>query len=258
MAVRKFGFFDFRNYIPLEMKALNDGSISVGKASSDTTVSAWHTPAGPLALAQLGACGVAPGLAPVLTTNGWNLPYAATNALGCELCPLNVATTSAANSCNFVLGTDPSFFVQATFQIATVANDLIVGVGFRTAGAFNGTTANYTTLANWLTTTTLYNDVIFLGDEAGTLHSVYHSNSASNGADTSTTQTTTNATNVTLKVIVNSAGTQASFYVNGSAASFGATGTLAGTHTVVPFFVGLQGAGAQTLINIQSLMWGYV
>ena len=96
MAVRKFGYFDFRNYAPVALKELNDGSITVGVASSDTAVGQWVTPAGSLLYAQVGAAGVAPGLTPVLTANGWNMPYAATNALGVEVSPARTFPMPAA------------------------------------------------------------------------------------------------------------------------------------------------------------------
>ena len=254
MAVRKFGYFDFRNYAPVALKELNDGSITVGVASSDTAVGQWVTPAGSLLYAQVGAAGVAPGLTPVLTANGWNMPYAATNALGVEVSPCpNIS--NASSNCQFTIGTDAAFYVQCTFQCATVANVLMAGVGFRTAGAFNGTTANYTVANMYAAGATLYNDTLGVFNEAGTAFTESKTNAAV-GVHTSTTQTETNATNVTYRVQVN--GTAVTYYRNGVLTSAGSTATAAGTNILVPAMYMIQGAAAQSLINVQSFGWGRV
>lgn len=255
MAIRKFGWFDFRNYAGnMQCLAANAAAAFATSTTADQQNDAWWTPDGTLYMCQILAASA--NLSPILTSNGWTLPYSTANSGGIEIVP-NIISNANSKSC-FTLGTDVGFWVQATFQCATVANATMIGVGFRTAGAFNGTSSNYATIANWVASATLYNDVIgvFL-ETASLLHTLQHSNTVT-GTDTSTTVTMANTTNVTLRCQIATGGTAVTYLLNGATFATGGTNTCSGTDVLVPFFAVTAGSGSTTTTNLQTFGWGYL
>ena len=254
MAVRKFANYDFRGQSAGSIKTSPSGAgtINVIGVSNATDVDVYTFPGQPLPLmfSQLGAQGASIQVGN--TANGLILPVAVGASLGCAIETANVSSPSSP-AC-FTVGTDPAFYAQATFQLATGANNRIVGVGFHTATTLDATVGDWTVANLVAANATPYADFAFAGFEATAAHSTMKTNSGA-GTDTPTGGAILgNGVNVTMRVMVSATRVVTTTQNGGTLTTFG---TLTNAIVVSPFFVYIGDAATGTTCNIQNFQWGW-
>lgn len=107
---------------------------------------------------NLASTAIAAGFAP--TASGWLIPCDAA-AEGSEY----TQGILSGPAVSFTTGTDPAFFIRATFKSTTIANTTCCFIGFRKLGAYEAA------FSNLATTITAYDEAVMLGveDTSGTL-----------------------------------------------------------------------------------------
>jgi hypothetical protein len=151
-------------------------------------------------------------------------------------------TVNAKNA--FVIGTSPAFYVQATFNIATLADVADVYLGFRKVQTYQATIpAGYTDYAT-----------IGVHGAAGEIELQTQIGSGGNTI-TDTTNAITAATNFTVRVNVSATGV-VTYLLNGVAPTTVAAYTFTSALTVVPYLIYTSAAGAHAEVDFVSYQCG--
>jgi hypothetical protein len=221
-------------------------SASTGGVAAVTinTYNVWAEPQWSAAFEQYNTT-VSSAIAPTMSgTAGQGLNIDTINGAASKT--IEITEGNTVNSKNaFVVGTSPAFFVQAGFNINTLANVTDLYVGFRKVQTYQATVpAGYT-------------DYATIGVHSTAGHIQLQTQAASGGNTvTDTTNLATAGTNFTLQVNVSAAGV-VTYLINGAAPTVTAAYTLTGALTVVPYIVYSTPAGGHTEVDLVSYQCGF-
>jgi hypothetical protein len=183
---------------------------------------------------------VATNIGPIITSTGLNIDHIGSAAS--KIIEITRGVTAGSPD-SFVAGTSAAFYVQATFNINTLADVTDLFIGFRKAQAYQNT---------GLTT---YTDYATIGVHSTAGEIQLQTQIASGGNTvTDTTQAILAATNFTIRVNVSSAGV-VTYLLNGAAPTTVAAYTLA-ANTVVPFIWYATPAGGHAEVDIVNYQCG--
>lgn len=208
------------------MSALTGGVAAV----TINTTNVWSVPQWGASFEQYNTT-VASAIAPTMSsTAGQGLNIDTIGGAASKI--IEITEGNSVNCKNaFVIGTSAAFYVQATFNIATLADVTDFYVGFRKQQAYQATIpAGYTDYAT-----------IGVHSTAGEIQLQTQVGSGGNTV-TDTTQAITAATNFTVRVNVSAAGV-VTYQLNGSAPTTVAAYTFTSALTVIPFIIYSTPAG---------------
>jgi|GEM_PF-1214149 hypothetical protein len=188
---------------------------------------------------------VSSAIAPTLSTtagNGLNIDTIG----GAASKTIEITEGNSVNSKNaFVTGTSAAFYVQASFNVAIIADVTDLYVGFRKVQAYQATVpAGYTDYAT-----------MGVHGISGLLESQTQVGSGGN-IITSSTQSITAATTFTIRVNVNAAGV-VTYLINGAVPSASAAYTFTSASTVIPYIIYTTPAGGHAEVDLVNYQCGF-
>jgi hypothetical protein len=237
------------NYLGLATTDQLLALLATGAAFAGTTAALHHLymPQGTiLAVFPLGA---GQTLAPAIVATGLDIGGDQTSTEGYEI----ASHCFGAQGRPFIIGRDPTFYMQATVLITDASGVNPMLIGFRRAGAVNGTLKSYADYAG-IGCDTAANPML--------LKTITEKNGAGD-TSTSTTQTLADARALTVRVTVSDAGVVTFAHDAGTLGTLAApTVTQAFTFDtgdpVIPFIHFLNAADLCDAFVIESLEVGYV
>ena len=221
------------------MSALTGGVAAV----TINTTNVWSVPQWGASFEQYNTT-VATAIAPTMSTtagNGLNI-----DSIGAAVSKIIEITEGNSVNCKnaFVIGTSPAFYVQASFNIATLADVTDFYIGFRKQQAYQATIpAGYTDYAT-----------IGVHSTAGEVQLQTQVGSGGNTV-TDTTQAVVAATTFTVRVNV-SAGGVVTYQLNGATPTTVAAYTFTSALTVIPFIIYSTPAGGHAEADLVNYRCG--